>query len=332
MSNKAFNHILPNSFQTPNAHVDDIMHHLSGDEYKVLNFAVRHILGWQSNLTDRTGEISLTMFEHGYTAKNGRRFNGTGLGRPALSSILKALVEFKLLEKVGEPTPDGQRWRIGETPDYETLEKRTTEKTEKRKQQTMKAIEGIKRKRGLSGGMSDNTGMSNNTSGGMSNNTSGGMSDNTESKTYENQDKNTAGADDTFDDWFPPVDQDAEIDTEQSAFEKHVYSLWSHPVGSARCTMLAQMLRGVCTKAGYKEGNIPVSHRIKPDELSLWYEWEMSRGVQSEDKVLIESPVKIQASVMGWVEAGRPKVDNKQSNPDREESALSGLKLTNRRR
>jgi hypothetical protein len=54
--------LIPNSFQTPNAFVDDIMHLLESDEYKILSFATRHILGWRGSVEDRQSRISLTMF------------------------------------------------------------------------------------------------------------------------------------------------------------------------------------------------------------------------------------------------------------------------------
>ena len=44
---------VPNSFQTPNDYVDEIMPYLTGEEFKVLIYAVRRILGFQKR-QDRT--------------------------------------------------------------------------------------------------------------------------------------------------------------------------------------------------------------------------------------------------------------------------------------
>lgn len=113
--------IIPNTFQTPNAHVDDAMYLLTPEEYKVLNFAVRHIYGWQV----RVHSISLTMFVKGFpNKKSGGHFNGTGLNRVAVLKCLGELTKYKLLVPEGTPDAKGQAWMIGEDPDWEGLETR----------------------------------------------------------------------------------------------------------------------------------------------------------------------------------------------------------------
>lgn len=113
--------IVPNSFQTPNAHVDHAMQFLSGDEYKVLNFAVRHILGWHDRVTDRKGRISLTTFCDGFTTKTGEHYGGTGLSRQGIVDIVERLDKWGLLIKDGEPTAAGQEYTIGIDPDWELI-------------------------------------------------------------------------------------------------------------------------------------------------------------------------------------------------------------------
>lgn len=124
--------VVPNSFQTPNAYVDEAMEFLTGEEYKVLSFAARHILGWQDSVQQRQREISLSRFENGFTLPDGRHFRGTGLSRPTITKALRILEGFGLLDKIGKPTPKGQMWRIGENPNWDSLVQRALTATSKR--------------------------------------------------------------------------------------------------------------------------------------------------------------------------------------------------------
>lgn len=120
--------IIANSFQTPNAHVDDVMRYLTGDEYKVLNFAVRHIMGWQDSIQTRQSCMSLSMFEKGFVTKKGHEFGGVGLSRKTIVKVLITLVEYRLLVKVGKPSNKGQMYSVGEDPDFDALEARDASK------------------------------------------------------------------------------------------------------------------------------------------------------------------------------------------------------------
>lgn len=135
--------IIPNTFQTPNALVDQVMAHLTDSELRVMLYAVRHIYGWQDRAAHNVGEISLTMFEHGFTVTHDdgetTQYGGCGLGRGAIIRALEKLVTFKLLIKAGKPTTRGQAWKIGTTPDFEALEARTLEAAKTNRQRTQKA-------------------------------------------------------------------------------------------------------------------------------------------------------------------------------------------------
>ena len=131
--------IIPNAFQSPNDYVDVAMELLSGEEYKCLSFAARHILGWQDKINSREGVISLSMFEHGYTDASGGRYGGTGINRAAIQAALEALTIHRLLVKLGDPTPDGQRWQLGESPDWEGLAQRRAQQAADRRRRTEKA-------------------------------------------------------------------------------------------------------------------------------------------------------------------------------------------------
>lgn len=179
------NVILPNSFQAPNSHVDIAMQYLTGDEYKVLSFGTRHILGWTDRIASRSGAISLSTFEHGWS-----NMGGCGLSRPTIIQCLKTLDSFGLLVKVvkfdnlGQPIkpgPEGQEYSIGTSPNWSMMQARVQKKAEANRKRTSNA-------RSSKGGKSDNTSKSDNTgdvpltTGGKSDNTSGGLSDNTHTK------------------------------------------------------------------------------------------------------------------------------------------------------
>lgn len=147
--------ILPNCFQSPNDHVDRAMHLLTPEEFVVLSYATRHILGWQDKIDDREGHISLSMFEDGFTTKRGVYFAGCGLRRPAIVKALEPLTTYRLLEKVGDPTMKGQKWHIGENVDWQGLEDRASEKRAKSKKRTAAATQAKKEQLVSGGGTSD---------------------------------------------------------------------------------------------------------------------------------------------------------------------------------
>lgn len=105
---------IPNSFQTPNVLIDEIQPLLTLQEFGVLMFAVRQILGWQNKINDRTAIISV------------RRFSHCGMDTRQVMKALDGLSEFGLLRKVGEPTAKGQSWELcfDERVDIEGLQDR----------------------------------------------------------------------------------------------------------------------------------------------------------------------------------------------------------------
>lgn len=114
--------LIPNSFQTPNDLVDQFMELLTAEEFKVLVYAVRHILGWKTKIASRSANISLTQFETGFDY-DGKHFGGCGLSRPKIAAALTALVDFGLMKKVGHASKDGQAWMLTfDDPDVIDLE------------------------------------------------------------------------------------------------------------------------------------------------------------------------------------------------------------------
>lgn len=155
--------IIPNAFQTPNIYIDRVMPYLTESEIRVLLYATRHILGWQDKIKKRKNTISITMFERGFTTRDGVYYAGCGLGRAAIIKALASLQEFGLLAKDGEANADGQKWTLETVAiDWEKLEARQSKQVDAFKARTEKARAkaAAKREDGLSdtpdeGGLSD---------------------------------------------------------------------------------------------------------------------------------------------------------------------------------
>jgi hypothetical protein len=88
---------IPNSFQTPNAYVDQFMHLLSGPEYKVLCYLVRRIFGFQK----RQDRVSMRQITSGIRNREGDFLDhGTGLSVAGAHTALQGLIENGLVRKV----------------------------------------------------------------------------------------------------------------------------------------------------------------------------------------------------------------------------------------
>lgn len=126
MNNPAY---IPNSYQTPNILIDEVMPLLTPQEWVVLSFATRRILGWADNLKMRQADISVSQFEK------------TGLSRPAIVNALEGLEKYHLLTKVGKPTKSGQRWELSfdSDVDIEGLTLRKSSQQKRNSERTSKA-------------------------------------------------------------------------------------------------------------------------------------------------------------------------------------------------
>jgi hypothetical protein len=138
MSKSAF---VPNSFQTPNGYVDLVMSYLTGEEYKVLIYATRRILGFQK----RQDRISISQFTDGTKKENEILDKGTGLGIGTVKKCLKSLSEFGLMVKVADNDPktnEGAMWSLqwdGNKVNWQALEERHAKKQEVEKKRISKA-------------------------------------------------------------------------------------------------------------------------------------------------------------------------------------------------
>lgn len=129
--------LIPNSWQTPNDFMDKYNPFLTSEEWRVLSYACRHILGWQDKIDSRMRRMSLSMFENGFL-----QYPGCGLSRPAIIKALNGLAQFHLLIKVGEATQSGQMWKIPlieEEIDLDGLKSRQQENRKKAVSRTNQA-------------------------------------------------------------------------------------------------------------------------------------------------------------------------------------------------
>lgn len=178
--------IIPNSFQTPNLYIDRAMPYLTDSELRCLIYATRHILGWQDRIGRQRGNISISMFEHGFTTKDGIEYAGCGLGRGTIISALKSLTEYGLLIRIGTAGEHGQEWELGSTGiQWEKLEHRQSKTIDAFRDRTAKARKAKAEKQ--AGGLLNNTGTVEQTTGGLLNNTPPGLLNNTESKPSSKQ-------------------------------------------------------------------------------------------------------------------------------------------------
>jgi|GEM_PF-6595813 len=138
---------VPNTFQTFNDYVDELMALLTPEEYKCLIFAARHVMGWQDRINARRAAISLTMFETGYTTEGGAIYGGTGMNRATIIRACDALDFYRVLIKVGEPTSDGQGYELSESPDMIGLLQRATDQKEAARNRTSRGARVSKAKR-----------------------------------------------------------------------------------------------------------------------------------------------------------------------------------------
>lgn len=122
---------VPNSFQMPNKYVDQLCYLLTPEEFKVLVFIIRRILGFGNKRVLRQDNISLSQINDGQH-RDGKRISfGVGISRPMIIKCLKSLYAFRIIKKVGGAGKIGQLIELnldGDQFDWKALKKRQKEK------------------------------------------------------------------------------------------------------------------------------------------------------------------------------------------------------------
>lgn len=122
---------IPNSFQTPNAYVDDLMYLLTSSEWKVLSYTVRRIFGFQK----RADRISISQYIEGTLDRDAEKYydHGTGLSKHTVIKALDDLVKFGIMRVVSENNPktnNGREYSLTTDPstiDFFALNSRALE-------------------------------------------------------------------------------------------------------------------------------------------------------------------------------------------------------------
>lgn len=150
--------IIPNSFQTPNAYVDEYLAYLTPEEFVVLIYMDRRIFGFHKG-QDR---ISLSQFEQGIKTSKGKILDeGTGLSRKTILKALGELKEFGLIRQVAPnnpPTNDGACYELQFDEmliDLEGLKARRDKQLRKNRTRTKRGRLMSLRNRHVTGGVSD---------------------------------------------------------------------------------------------------------------------------------------------------------------------------------
>jgi len=146
--------IIPNTFQHPNIFVDRLMYFLTPEEYVVLTFAIRRIIGFQTNIMSRKDNISLSQFTDGIVSESGEILSyGCGLGVQSVRNCLESLSKHKILIPTTEkPNPvKGQEYWLQENEaviDWEALEERKQSRRITYQSRTKKATKESLKSRG----------------------------------------------------------------------------------------------------------------------------------------------------------------------------------------
>lgn len=130
--------LYPNSFQVHNFYVDNLLHLLDGNEWKVLTYIIRRIVGFHKE----SDHISLTQLESGICKQNGEQLDhGVGLHRATLIRVIDNLLAFGLIILVEDKrsVKVGRRFQLQfdtDKVDFAALNKRAADKAVQAAQKT----------------------------------------------------------------------------------------------------------------------------------------------------------------------------------------------------
>lgn len=128
MTEQAQSKIIPNSYQSPNYLVDDLMHLLSGNEQKCVDLVCRKTFGWQKR-SDRISKSQLVLF--------------TGIHPNTIDKCMAELVRYHIVIRVSESVANlGVEWSIqtdDKLIDLQGLQSRAAKRRERNQLKTRKA-------------------------------------------------------------------------------------------------------------------------------------------------------------------------------------------------
>lgn len=150
--------LIPNTFQCPNAYLDELGTLLDDGEFKTLMYLVRHIYGWQDKIAKSRARLSLSKIANGFTTKEGNVYTGSGQSEQTVSRCLKALAKFGIIRQASKNNlaNDGAEWELRPHSGikFDELRARKTTKKDKTRTKTNTSIEAARAARRLNGSTS----------------------------------------------------------------------------------------------------------------------------------------------------------------------------------
>lgn len=282
---------IPNSFQMVNAYVDHAMQYLTGDEFKVLIFTVRHIMGWQERIATRRAHISLSTYANGYAG-----MGGVGLSREKIVSALRELEAYKFLKRVKAKDGTyhkGTLWELCFNPDLIALEQRAAAKLDTNRKRIAKA----RKARASAIGLTDKTSLDTQTDIGLDTQTDIGLTDKTESNPLSKTTFKFAPA--KADAMQSPVNdakddkpkRQRKRDTLFDAISLHLYGI---PEGQA-------ITDG--SRIG-KTKKVFTAHNVTAEEVPLFWAWMRRTHPKIEE---LKDPPKVEEYLIKWMAQRKAK-------------------------
>lgn len=134
MTEEAQNPFISNYYGTPNILVDRLMPLLTPEEWMVLSFTCRQVLGWEDTIQIKRKRISLTIFAQ------------CGLSIGAIRKALGGLERYRIMRRLGRATVEGQLWELAFNKpniDWAGLEARRDTKEKAKERRTRKARQTV---------------------------------------------------------------------------------------------------------------------------------------------------------------------------------------------
>lgn len=133
---------IPNSYQTPNIYVDKFMAYLTPEEWMVLSYFVRRIIGFRK----RQDRIAYSQVMDGIVTQSDERLDyGTGLGASATKNAIRALIDFGLIIEVEPNDPHKNTGPLyglqldSDAANFQAMVERKASKTQKHDERMAKA-------------------------------------------------------------------------------------------------------------------------------------------------------------------------------------------------
>ncbi|MEO0596623.1 MAG: hypothetical protein AAF126_10965, partial [Chloroflexota bacterium] len=279
-------------------------------------FMVRDILGWESSARTRQKHISQSVIADGRTWQdeegNTHSKPGRGLSINTVRTVIKSLIKYRIIKKVGEPTQRGQKYELclitDAKPDLVSLKLRAESKSNKAKKRTQKARKvNPKNEGGISPTdtpANDSEGISPTDTPPISPTDTRGISptDDNETQLKNHIETHTTSSDVESEKQPTDTKPESMYSVIQEVFNLH----------GGRNGDMQKLLQGTATKTSHKPYNM--DEPVSEDELRSWSKWYRQNTLNGDATLnMVTSPAKVQSSIMEYRQyklekANKPKV------------------------